>query len=449
MTIRAQVTVALVGMTAFSLILGFWFSVKAVEGALAVSMLKQHQQEARLLASLAAVSAPPKQLEPFMTALTTDAPTRYASLIGADGKILLHSGTPLTSGAVPVTVVANAGAQSFQAVIGAWPEAERARTKEILDPIIASFLQIGALGLLAGGLIAWGLGLYLTKPVQELAEASRRVGAGETAVAIEDVPANELGELARQFNAMTGTLRALETLREDRMSHVSHDFRSPLAAVEMLADFLLTQDSDRERLTKGQREKLATIHDGARRLRVFAANVLDAAKLRSGRMEYRREKVDVSASAARAVALFGLLAEQRGVALKQDTAAGLSVSADPERFEQALANLLSNALKYTPEGGAITISGKQEGSRVRVSVKDTGSGIAPDQKAKLFMAFGVSAAAPGALPSAGLGLFVVKQTVEGMGGSVSVESEPGKGSTFTVELASSPWPEGPGEPFRA
>ncbi|MBI5200922.1 MAG: HAMP domain-containing histidine kinase [Elusimicrobia bacterium] len=445
MTIRAQVTAALCGMVAFSFLIGYGFSTLLVERSLAKASDRRYLSETRLLASLALVKAPAKELEPFMNALTFGAPVRWAYLADDENRIKLHTipelagrlvseaTTPLTAGTTPVSVKAESGGRKYEAVVGRWLEAERQERAEFTKGSLAAYLQLSGLGVLAGFLIAWGLGAHLTRPIEALADASRRVAAGEEAY-VDDASANELGELSKQFNAMTGTLRALETLREDRMSHVSHDFRSPLAAVEMLSDFMLNQDSDRERLSPAQREKLATIHDGARRLRVFAANVLDAAKLRAGKMEYKRETVDVSAAAARAVSLFGLLAKQRGVALTSDVAAGLSASADPERFEQVLANLLSNALKYTPEGGKIAVSGERIGGKVRISVKDTGSGIDPERKAKLFTAFGVSVAAPGAIPSAGLGLFVVKKTVEGMGGAVSVDSEPGKGSTFTVEL---------------
>ncbi|MBI4345592.1 MAG: HAMP domain-containing histidine kinase [Elusimicrobia bacterium] len=365
MTIRAQVTAALLGMTAFSLALGLLFSERASERAL--------------------------------------------------------RGTEARWAALPAAFTGR-------------PEFAKEALAELRRESRGAFVQIAALGLLAGGLIAWGLGAYLTQPVIELADAARRVGHGDFSARVEEPPANELGELARQFEAMTQTLRALETLRDDRISHVSHDVRSPLAAVEMLADYLLNQDPDRSRLTPDQKAKLATIQDSARRLRVFAANVLDAAKLRAGRMTYRREPVELAAAARRAVALFGLFAEQKGVRLSHTIAEGAAALADPERFDQALANLVSNALKYTPEGGSVSIAAERAGPRVKVSVADTGSGIGDEQKAKLFTAFGVAAAAPGALPSAGLGLFVVKETVAGMGGTVSVESAPGKGTTFLVEL---------------
>lgn len=153
-------------------------------------------------------------------------------------------------------------------------------------------------------------------------------------------------------------------------------------------------------------------------------------------MEYRRVAVELASPARRVVEFFGVLARQKGVRLTTDVPAGLAAQADPDRLEQVLANLVSNALKYTGEGGSVVVEARPSARGATLEVRDSGAGMTEEQQAKLFQRF-VSGPGPedSALPSAGLGLFVVKESVVGMGGTISVESKPAQGSRFIVELA--------------
>lgn len=447
MTIRAQVGWALCGTVAFSLAVGLAFSVLAVREALAQAAQRQHEHQARLLASVAAVEAPADRLAPFMSVLGSGPAVRYAYLAEPEGKVRLHSdpawagrgvaelASPRDLAARPVAAKARAGGRVYDAVVGVSPELERNLLGSALRDLAPSYARIGALGLAGGALIAWALSLVLARPVVALEEAARRLGEGDFTARVDESSGNELGQLARQFNAMAATLGAIETVREERVSHVSHDVRSPLAAVEMLTDFLLNHDADAGRLSEDQRAKLTTIQDSVRRLRVFAANLLDAAKIRSGKMAYRLVPVDLAPLARRAVELYDAPAKHRSVKLSADVPQGLKATADPERLEQALANLVSNALKYTGQGGSIAIAARRTAKGVSLEVKDDGAGMTAEQKAKLFKRFEAGPGPEGsALPSAGLGLYVVKESLAGMGGSIEVESEPGRGSVFRMEL---------------
>ncbi|MBI4423906.1 MAG: HAMP domain-containing protein [Elusimicrobia bacterium] len=446
MTIRAQVTLALCGMVAFSFAIGLGFAVLALREASAQAGRRQHEQEARLVAALASLPDPARQAQPFVAALAASPGMRYAYVSDAEGTVRFHSepgfagrkawewsAAPKAAGAEETRVRARLGDAAFDAVVGASPARESlAASAWRLAP---AFLRVGGFGLVASVLLAWGLAAYLVRPILELADVSRRLGHGELSARIPDPPANELGELARQFNALGPTLQALDELREARVSHVSHDVRSPLAALEMLVEHMLTSDEDSAGLSDGQRGNLQLIRDHARRLRVFAANVLDAAKIRSGRMEYRKLPLELAPAASRVVELFKILAKQKGVAVSADVPPGLRAVADPDRLDQVLANLVSNAVKHTGEGGTVEVTASRARQRAFITVRDTGTGMSANQQQSLFLPF---AAGPGpsgeTLPSAGLGLFVVRETVTGMGGKLSIDSRLGEGTRVSVEL---------------
>lgn len=278
----------------------------------------------------------------------------------------------------------------------------------------------------------------LTRPVRALAEGSEAVGRGDFTVQVAVKSRDELGDLAARFNEMTKQLAVLDEMKDDFISSVSHDLRSPMSAIKMYTQYMLFEDPDKDKVLPQHRTFLLTIMESATRLAVFVTNILDAAKIKAGRAEYHVQPMDPLSSAQNVKGIFGILAEKKNVALEVDAPQDLPrLLADPERFDHVVANLVSNSLKFTPAGGRITILVRAAGGRIVFAVQDTGKGISEENLGKLFRRFGqvdVADQRSKRVTGTGLGLFIVKQTVEGMGGTIEVSSELGKGTRFTVSM---------------
>ena len=214
---------------------------------------------------------------------------------------------------------------------------------------------------------------------------------------------------------------------------MSHELRTPLNAIigfsEVLSERLFGDVNDK------QAEYLADIVASGRHLLSLINDILDLSKIEAGRMELDRADFDLPAAIGNTLALVRERAQRRGIALAStlDPAVG-TIHADERKVKQVLLNLLSNALKFTPEGGAITVRAGVEGDHVAIAVTDTGVGISPEDQAAVFEEFRQVGAAAKKVEGTGLGLAISRKFVELHGGTIRVESELGKGSTFTFTL---------------
>lgn len=298
----------------------------------------------------------------------------------------------------------------------------------------------GALGL--GLLGAWLLALHLTRPIQRIAQGTHRVAAGDLGHRLTENRADELGELARDFNRMAARLGELDQMKRDFVAMVTHELRSPLSAIESYANFLMEELPAQ---SSRSLENLLVIRNNATRLGRFVNDILDLSKIESRAMDLRLEPVDVAQIFKDLLDLFTPIARERSIQLSAQSPTDLKVSADPDKLNQVLTNLLGNALKFTPRGGKVTLSAEIEKpgetlsvpSRVRLTVSDTGPGIPPADQQRIFDKFeqvrGIRPTVPGA-KGTGLGLAIVKGLVEAQGGTVHVESRVGHGSAFSVSL---------------
>jgi two-component system, sensor histidine kinase len=225
-------------------------------------------------------------------------------------------------------------------------------------------------------------------------------------------------------------LRRLSTLRADFVSLVSHELRSPMAAVIGAARTL--QGRWRE-LQPEQRESfLALIGDETTRLAALIGDVLDTSRIDAGTFSYRFTDVDVSALVRDMVATAAL--GQDEVPILVDVAPDVAVvRADPERLRQIFGNLIDNAVKYSPAGEPVEVRVAPVNGAVLVSVRDRGPGIKPADQRVIFEKFG-RVAAGNSKPGSGLGLYIARSIAETHGGTIAVASAPGRGATFTVKL---------------
>jgi signal transduction histidine kinase len=228
------------------------------------------------------------------------------------------------------------------------------------------------------------------------------------------------------------TDRRLERLRDAFLAAVSHELRTPLTSISGFLEML--GDEEHQLGPAGQRY-VDVIRRSSDRLRRAVEDLLLVAQIEAERLELRPEATDLAELAAAAVEEALPAAAGRGVELLLDVESSLPLEADGARIGQVLDNLVSNALKFTPSGGSVTVSAHGDDGSVRLEVIDTGIGIPRDELGQLFSRFyRASTATRRAIPGTGLGLVIVRAIVEGHGGTISLESVEGEGTRVTVTL---------------
>jgi signal transduction histidine kinase len=234
--------------------------------------------------------------------------------------------------------------------------------------------------------------------------------AGQSAIAIEN---------ARLFE------------QRDYLSDIAHELRAPLTAISGYSQMLLEEPFDDETA----HEFIQIIHDESRRMGELVNNFLDLVRMESGRTELKKSPTDVRDIVEQTVAVMQPTAQQRDIVIEADVPADVPpIQADANRLKQVLLNLVSNAIKYNKPGGRVFVSAQVEGDRLRMAVRDTGVGIAPDDLARLGEKFFRVRGASEETLGSGLGIAIVKQIVEAHGGQMDVQSTVGEGSTFSFTL---------------
>jgi two-component system phosphate regulon sensor histidine kinase PhoR len=227
-------------------------------------------------------------------------------------------------------------------------------------------------------------------------------------------------------------LRRLESLRRDFVANASHELRTPIAAVRSATETLRSGAMDD---TVAAARFLDIIDRNAQRLQSVVQDMLDLSKLESNEFKLKRERVELGSVIPIVLALFRERAEKKGVRLIAEAEGGLAVEGDARGLEHVLSNLVDNAVKYCPAGTRVVVSATPKDERIELVVADDGPGIPGVHLPRLFERFyRVDAGRSRELGGTGLGLSIVKHMVETMRGRVSVESEVGRGSTFTVSL---------------
>jgi two-component system phosphate regulon sensor histidine kinase PhoR len=232
------------------------------------------------------------------------------------------------------------------------------------------------------------------------------------------------------FRDLTEAKR-LEETRRDFIANVSHELRTPLASIKSVVETLQAGALDDRAAAQ---DFLARADAEVDRLVQMVTELLELSRLESGQAPLAREPLDLGQALEQAVERMRPQAERKSLNLTLEVADGLpSLTGDSQRLEQAIVNLLDNAIKFTPEGGSIGVSALPEDGGVRIGVEDSGAGISAEKLPRIFERFYKADRARGDRGT-GLGLAVVKHTVEAHGGSVSVQSREGHGSTFTLTL---------------
>lgn len=299
------------------------------------------------------------------------------------------------------------------------------------------------LSFVIGLAIAFLLAHNVTRPIKALKSGTEKVGEGKYET-VHVTTRDEIADLTVAFNSMSNKLRQLDEMRMDMMSEISHEMRSPLQVIKA-ATYTISHQRDGSNLNQKQTDALGMIHQSTNRISSFVNLFLDVAKLEAGLMKFNFESIDISTILQPIVMEAQLIGQTRGVNVELLMESVPTILLDKERINMVFTNLLSNALKYTPENGSITVrlatAWKQNGSaqsgdrELKIEVQDTGVGIPPDDLAKLFSKFYQAKNTPLVKEKgSGLGLALVKHVVEAHGGKVAVTSTVGVGSCFSLVI---------------
>jgi two-component system, OmpR family, sensor kinase len=277
-----------------------------------------------------------------------------------------------------------------------------------------------------------------------LEDAAQRLGEGDLTARAPQAGGDEIARVAAAFNRMAGeletrdaALRTSDALRRQMMADVSHELKTPLTAMRGYIETLRMPDIalDGERRDR----YFETIDRETRRLERIVKDLLDLARYEHGGVVLQRRVFDIGRLFENVAGRHEREAHTKAVAIRIQVAPlADQVIADPDRIEQAIENLVGNALRHTPAGGTITLSAAQTEGMAALSVTDTGSGIAPEHLPHVFERFyKVDAARAAESTGSGLGLSITKAIIERHGGTIRVTSEPGR-TTFTIALPQSP-----------
>jgi two-component system sensor histidine kinase MtrB len=276
--------------------------------------------------------------------------------------------------------------------------------------------------LIAVGLL-WWMRTRAFEPVFALAKTMERFARGDTSARAPEVGPGELREMTRHFNEMASAIAAQRHAHTAFLGGVAHDLRGPLQALRLAAG--VVEDVDPELAERIERP--------ITRLERMVGDLLDAAKIEAGQLALRMETYDARAPLRTVSEIFEDSSPSHTLSFELPSEP-LYVRCDPMRLEQTLTNLVSNALKYSPDGGSVSVSLARSGAEVVFQVRDEGIGISAGDQRRLFEPFQRVGLSKESIPGVGLGLFVVRQIVEAHGGRIEVSSAPGRGSTFRVAL---------------
>ncbi len=318
---------------------------------------------------------------------------------------------------------ASVGTAVLRFPAAALPDPER----QVRDALARTVLAGAGIAALVAVAVAVLVSRRVTRPVVVLTDAARRLEAGDGGARAGATAApGELGELARAFDQMADTLRRQDDLRRTLVADVAHELRTPATILRASCEELV------DGLAEPTPARLSSLHDEVLRLGRVIDDLEALASAQAAGLHLQRTQVDLAEVASHAATLLRPSLDDAGLTLSVVTKP-VRVEGDPDRLHQITTNLLTNALKFTPRGGSVTLSvGPIEGL-AELAVSDSGAGIAADEQPHVFERFWRGAGATGSAGS-GIGLAVVAELVSAHGGRVSVESMPGQGTSFIVLL---------------
>ena len=269
----------------------------------------------------------------------------------------------------------------------------------------------------------------ISRPMDDLIDAARRIEKGDYSAHIPEHGPQELRSVARAFNSMSARLKTSDEYRRSFLADVAHELRTPLSVIRGQAEAIA------DGVYPGDHDHVAPILDATRTLEVLVEDLRTLVLTEAGSLVLNREHIEPGALVQDVMASFEAQGEAFGVGLASSIDAAVPmVDVDPARIRSALANVLSNAIRHTPAGGSIRVEVHAAGGQVVITVQDTGEGIAPELLPRIFERF---VRGPGSTGS-GLGLAITHDIVTAHGGTIEVQSQVGTGTTVRIALQAAP-----------
>ena len=295
-------------------------------------------------------------------------------------------------------------------------------------PLVLRLAGAVAVGVLLAGLLSWWLSRKITGPVLALSSAANEIAAGNYAVRVPtDGGGDEISHLSERFNEMAARLAATEERERQFLMSVSHELRTPLTAIKGHVDAIRDGLFDDPEL---ERASLDVVAAETIRLERLVGDVLDLAKLNAHRFTVHAQEVDIGALVEQAHASFGEEARRREIEFRlDDDPDAPTIVTDGDRVLQVITNLLANAFRWTPDGGTVSLGSSTENGVVQIDVGDSGPGIQPDERERIFVPF-ISRDNHGT----GLGLPIARELAVALGGRIELDSTVGEGSRFRLVL---------------
>ena len=295
-----------------------------------------------------------------------------------------------------------------------------------------TFLNVLLLTFLFGTIDYVRRKIMVDRPVKLITGATEKIMQGDFSVRIKPMHGAGMegfNQIGKAINAMAAELAGTETLRTDFIANVSHELKTPLAVMGNYATML-----QRPGITKEEKDEYAkAISEAARKLAQLITNILKLNKLENQQIFPQPKDFDLGEQLCECLLAFEDAWEAKNLAIETDMEDGVRIKSDPELLSLVWNNLISNAVKFTPDGGTIGLSLKTEGEQVVVQVRDTGCGMNPEVGQHIFEKF-YQGDTSHATQGNGLGLALVKRVIDILCGEIRVQSVCGEGSTFTVKL---------------
>jgi len=285
--------------------------------------------------------------------------------------------------------------------------------------LLGSILVLGTLALILSAVFS----KKLTDPVKDLTKVAGRYSEGDLKARAPFTGEDEIGRLSSTFNRMAEHLMFQEELRKKLTANTAHELRTPLAAARGELEGMM------DGLIPLEKESLQSLYAETTRLKSILDAMEDLSQAEASTLTLAKQRFELEPFLKNIIERFKKIFADKKVALTFIAARGLLINADPDRLSQIMINLITNSLKATPPGGSVRINAFMEGTRTKIQVSDTGKGIDKEHLPYIFERF--YKAEKGGM---GIGLTIVRELVEAHGGSISVQSEPGKGSTFTLSF---------------
>ncbi len=339
----------------------------------------------------------------------------------------LGDGTPIrVNGQTVGTLLVDAGVMGMAADTS---------SRDFLAEVNRSLLLAGAVAAFIALALGFVLFRQITAPLNSLARATRQIAAGDLNTRVDVRGKDEISRVGHSFNAMAENLQRSETARRNMLADIAHELRNPLGVIQSHLEAML------DGVFPTSPEQIASLHEETTLLTRLVDDLRDLALADAGELSLARVPTDLGALIARATDAFQPQANERQVALACDLGTSLPpINLDPHRIEEVLRNLLSNALRYSPERAQVSVRLRRDAGIARVEVSDTGPGIPSDALEHVFERFWrADKSRSRQSGGSGLGLAIAQQWVQAHGGQIGVMSQTGHGTTFWFTL---PMPDG-------